>query len=89
LASSICALASAVSRAAIEGLDRRMAPVPRHRHDVKADCAGFAALRADAMVDCLASSGIRPLRSRSAPQSGLKSAQTGPRSNGLEPLEHC
>src|SRR5207302_5106611 len=51
LASSICALASAVASAAIDALDRCMARLRAQK--VKADGAGFGALGAHAMADRL------------------------------------
>src|SRR6516162_7435651 len=54
LASSICALASAVASAAIEGLDRCMARLlSPGGQDIKADGPRFGALGADAMADGL------------------------------------
>src|SRR5260370_5970240 len=52
LASSICALASAVARAAIEALERCMARL-RGREEVKADSARFGALGTHPMANCL------------------------------------
>src|SRR4029077_1612876 len=54
LASSICALANAVASAAIEGLDRCMAPLlSRLCQKVKADGTGFGAHRAQPVRDRL------------------------------------
>src|SRR5262249_43644772 len=53
LASSICALASAVASAAIERLGRCMAHLLRgDGQKVKADRAGFGAPRANAVANC-------------------------------------
>src|SRR5947207_3221975 len=54
LASSICALASAVASAAIDGLDRCMAPLPgRSGQEIEVDCSRLGALGANAMADRL------------------------------------
>src|SRR5689334_7295389 len=53
LASSVCALASAVASAAIEGLDHCMARLSTICQKVKADRPRFGTLSADAMADRL------------------------------------
>src|SRR5262249_38664782 len=54
LASSICALASAVASAAIERLERCMVRLPsRGAQKIKADGTGFGALGPNAMPDSL------------------------------------
>src|SRR5262249_19343587 len=54
LASSVCALASAVASAAIEGLDRcRVRLLAGRGQDVEADRAGFGALGPNSMADRL------------------------------------